>query len=307
MRRAVDQLIHRRKYDAVVIQLYPAVQFRPKGFEGPVILDFEDPPSTKEALTARWLGRLARLRTTIDHPRLVSYERACVERFDKVVFASRRDAAEFAQQYGCFDRSRFVPHAVDVDTSDSNRVAGMVVMSGNMGHPPNVAAAEFVCRDVFPRVLRAMPQATLWVVGATPTRAVRALGRAKSVTVTGRVSDVRFYLRQAMVAVCGVPVVIGAQTKILEALACGTPVVTTSAGNHGIEAVSGEHLYVADDAAEFAERIISLLKGERWLDLSRAGRRLVHERFSVDRAGLALESVLREAVAERGGAECSRA
>ena len=306
MRRAVDELVRQRKYDAVVVQIGAAAQFRPTHFEGPVIIDFEDPPSLKLERTAQWLSWWPRMLARIEHGRMLSYERRCAEWFDKLVFISRRDAREFGERHHCLEKVSWVPHGVNIPlgaaADSSERADGMVVMSGNMAHAPNAAAAEFICREVFPKVHQTIPHATFWIVGANPTRAVRRLGRSESIRVTGWVPDVRSYLQRARVAVCGVPVVIGTQTKILEALACGTPVVTTSAGNHGIEGVSGRHLYVTDDAREFAEKISSLLKGEGWTAMSSAGRCLALERFNWHHTGAALETVICEAIAERAAA-----
>ena len=97
-----------------------------------------------------------------------------------------------------------------------------------------------------------------------------------------------------MVSACPVRLRIGTQTKILEALACGTPVVTSSAGNHGIGGASGEHLYVADDPEEFAKKISTLLRGERWSELSENGRRFVEDNFTWEKSALKLEQVLEQ-------------
>jgi glycosyltransferase involved in cell wall biosynthesis len=303
MRRAVEALVRERQYDAIVVQLYPAAQFRPAAFDRPVILDFEDPPSIKVERTMPYVRSWRRALARIDHRRLIRYERDCTRRFDRLVFISRQDAREFGETYGCTEKVRWVPHGVAserVDGADRpKRVDGMMVVSGNMQHPPNVAGVEFICREVLGRVREVVPDATLWIVGANPTKAIRSLARSGSVMVTGWVSDVRQYLRQARVALCGVPVVVGTQTKILEALACATPVVTTSAGNHGIEATSGEQLYVADDPRLFADRIVSLLKGERWDAMSFAGQRLARDRFDWSQTGAALEHVILEAIDEQ--------
>jgi glycosyltransferase involved in cell wall biosynthesis len=83
---------------------------------------------------------------------------------------------------------------------------------------------------------------------------------------------------------------IGVQTKVLEALASGTPVVTTAAGNSGIGAKSGVHLWVADEPMEYAARVVQLLRGDQWDDLSKRGMHLVKERFTWARSAMELES-----------------
>ena len=165
-------------------------------------------------------------------------------------------------------------------------------MTGNMYHPPNVDAVEFFCIDIFPLICQRDPSANLWLVGANPVATVRKWARDPRIKVTGFVPGVRTYLREAMVSVCPVRLRIGAQTKILEALACGTPVVTTSAGNYGIGAVAGQHLYVADDPREFADRVVSLLSAEEWNELSQNGQRFVRDNFSWENSSAKLEQIV---------------
>jgi glycosyltransferase involved in cell wall biosynthesis len=141
-------------------------------------------------------------------------------------------------------------------------------------------------------VRASVPQAVLWLVGARPVPSVRRWGDQPGITVTGSVPDIRTYIREATVSICPVQLQIGTQTKVLEAMSSGTPVVTTSAGNNGIGGRSGEHLYVADTADDFAARLVALLAGERWDELSANGRRLVEERFTWERASAQLEAML---------------
>ena len=173
----------------------------------------------------------------------------------------------------------------------------MIVITGNMFHTPTVDAVEFFCNKVFPLICKREPSVTLWLVGDSPVRRVRKWTRNSRIKVTGFVPDIRNYLRQAMVSVCPIRLRIGTQTKILEALACGTPVVTSSAGNHGIGAVSGEHLYVADDPVDFADKTVALLRGERWSEFSRNGRRFVEDNFTWEKSVMKLEQILEQLVA----------
>src|SRR5262249_24925367 len=155
---------------------------------------------------------------------------------------------------------------------------------------PNVDGACFFLEEVFPRVLAAVPDARLAIVGAHPARRIRAAARrfGRRVTITGQVPDVGAHLRAAIVGICPIRLTIGVQTKVLEALAWGTPVVTTSAGNSGVAGVDGRQLLVADAPTDFAARVVALLRGEGWEQLSAEGRRLVEDRFSWARSAAEL-------------------
>jgi glycosyltransferase involved in cell wall biosynthesis len=210
---------------------------------------------------------------------------------------NQKDAVEFGRMVldACTD---WGPQGIDDETyrpcEEIARRNGMIVITGNMFHVPNVDAVEFFCRDVFPLVCQQEPSANLWLVGSRPAKQVRKWAKNSRIKVTGSVPDMRPYLHQAMVSVCPVRLKIGTQTKILEALACATPVVTTSAGNHGIGASSGEQLYVADEPVELSNRIVGLLKGERWHELSQSGRRFVESNFAWSKSAQKLEQIFEQ-------------
>jgi glycosyltransferase involved in cell wall biosynthesis len=131
----------------------------------------------------------------------------------------------------------------------------------------------------------------LWIVGAEPDMRIcaTAVCFGEHVVITGRVNNMSEYLQRAKVSICPVRLKIGVQTKILEALSWGTPVVTTSAGNSGIGGCSGRELWVEDESNIFASRVVALLRGENWHRLSEGGRKLVEERFSWELSAMELE------------------
>jgi glycosyltransferase involved in cell wall biosynthesis len=113
------------------------------------------------------------------------------------------------------------------------------------------------------------------------------------VKVTGRVDDITEYIRRAKISVCPIRLKIGVQTKILEALSWGTPVVTTEAGNSGIGAISGRHLWVDENPASFARHVVDLLEGKEWARLSEAGKTFVTSRNTWDASVARLEQEIR--------------
>jgi glycosyltransferase involved in cell wall biosynthesis len=92
-----------------------------------------------------------------------------------------------------------------------------------------------------------------------PHRTVRALGSDAAVNVTGRVDDVRSYLLHARAVVAPLRVARGIQNKVLEAMAMGRPVVVTSGAAAALTARLGVDLEVADDAADFAAKVLAVM------------------------------------------------
>lgn len=297
MAEAVDRRLAEETYDVVLFQLVQSAQFRPDWYQGPTIWNLEDPLALKiqrMLSTDPWYSRPLH-RNLVN--RLISYDTTQGPRFGRVTFVNKEDAADYKAIVN-HARTDWIPHGIDDVPchlpEEIPRQRGMIVITGNMFHMPNVDGVEFFCRKIFPLICEREPSANLWLVGARPVRRVKKWARNSRIKVTGYVPDVRVYLRRAMVSACPVRLKIGTQTKILEALACATPVVTTSAGNHGIGASSGEHLYVADDPSEFAGRVVELLRGEKWQELSQKGRQFVQDNFTWSQSALKLERILEQ-------------
>ncbi len=301
MAEVVRRHLRQGAYDVALFQKTETVQFLPEEYVGPTIWCMEDPPGLREQrllALSPWYSRPA-IQDRIS--RLRRYVRRQAIRFDRVLVLNEADARDYESTLKG-TKLDWVPYGIDTDVFEpgeaDTRREGMIVISGNMYHPPNVDAVEFFCKHVFPLVCKRVPSANLWIVGSEPTAAVRKWAEEERIKVTGFVHDLRPYLRQAMVSVCAVRLKIGTQTKVLEAMACGTPVVTTSAGNNGVGGVSGEHLYVADEPAEFAERVVALLNKERWATLSENGRQFVTANFTWEKSITKLENILGEVLRE---------
>jgi glycosyltransferase involved in cell wall biosynthesis len=300
MMRAVDRRLGNATYDVVLFQLLQMAQFRPSCYRGKTIWCLEDPPVLKGQRMlpmCAWYERPIVWGSTL---RLKRYERHQASRFDRVILVNKEDSFDYKTLLNTASLD-WVPSGIDVEafrpSGEISRREGMIVITGNMFHTPNVDAVEHFCREIFPLVCQRVPSATLWLVGAGPVSRIRKWTRDSRIKVTGFVPDIRPFLQEAMVSASPIRLRIGTQTKVLEALACGTPVVTSRAGNHGIGAVSGEHLHVADDPGVFADKVVSLLRGEGWCDMSKKGRRFVEDNFTWEKSVLKLEQILGQLVA----------
>jgi len=297
MAQMVNRKLANNTYDVVLFQLTLMAHYLPDRYPGATILSMEDPQVLKSQRWLTWESGFRRLLTRSRIAHLKRYELRHAPRFDRVLLLNESDVLDYRSLLPGA-KLDWVPHGIDVDAFCPSAVVprreGMIVITGNMYHPPNVDGIDYFCREIFPLIRRRVPSASLWLVGARPAAAVRKWAKDPQIKVTGFVPDIRPYLRQAMVSICPVRLKIGTQTKILEALACGTPVVTTSAGNNGVAAISGEQLYVADTPDKLAERVVELLNGNRWEALSQNGRRFVIENFTWEKSVTKLEKILSE-------------
>jgi glycosyltransferase involved in cell wall biosynthesis len=304
LRARVSELMDSENFDAIVLFELEALQCCAPRFYKKVVVNIEDPYSLKlirmQSLSVWSLWqRVARF---FDGLLTRHYERSVLPRLGKVLLLSAADAQDMRLQ-GKYENLGCVTYGVNkqsVNTIDfADRTGGMIVFSGNMHHLPNVDGILYFLRNVFPLVLHDVPYTTLWIVGSNPDRRIYDVAGSlgEHVVITGKVDDVSEYLRQAVVSICPVRLKVGVQTKILEALTFGTPVVTTSAGNSGIAGRSGEEMWVEDDPRNFAFRVVSLLRGENWSGLSENGRKLVEDRFTWDRSAEELEQHIKSNLA----------
>jgi len=192
---------------------------------------------------------------------------------------------------------------IGVDTTafapdpEAERDPARIVLHGNLSYAPNVACAELLARRVLPLVRGVRPDAHLAIVGRDPTPAVRALDALEGVRVVGPVDDIRSWITQSQVWAGPFVSGTGMKTKLLEAMATETPVVTTPLGARGVD-VSGDAALVGSTPTELAAHIARLLHDD---DLARrvgrAGAARVRERHAWPVVGAAFESIYAEAIA----------
>lgn len=303
-RQAVQQLLDTGNFDRIVCDfLVPAVNL-PSSLPCPAVLfthNVEAEIWRRHAETAAGVAR--RLLYRQQWRRMHRFERKTVARFDRVLAVSDADRQTLQRLYG--DRLAapvsVVPTGVDTEyfrpAADVQVRPRHLIFLGSMDWLPNEDGVLYFCRDVLPRIRAREPHVTLSIVGRAPTAAVKRLARDRGIDVTGRVDDVRPYLREA--AVCVVPLRIGGGTrlKIFEAMAAGKAVVSTTIGAEGLPVEHGTHLRLADDPEHFAQTVVSLLRqpAERCA-MEGAARALVAERFDWSAVGDDFERTLVETV-----------
>jgi polysaccharide biosynthesis protein PslH len=214
-------------------------------------------------------SRLERLFLQRQLPRLRAFEREACERAALVLACSTTDA-DTLRALAPDTRVEVVPNGVDLESNrpvdavdESASSNNSLVFVGQMGWFPNRDGVDWFLREVFPRILVARPHAEFVLVGKADGLEVPA-DVAKHVTLAGFVPDLRPFVHDAAVYVVPLRAGSGTRLKVLEAMALGKAIVTTSIGSEGIALRHGESALYADDADAFAGAVVSLLEAPQW-------------------------------------------
>jgi len=227
----------------------------------------------------QWLGMLYSL---IQWRKLARFERRCCYAADRVTVVSQADGTALRSLIPGL-RVTVVPNGVDTAAYDPQVAKPLdlgpaaIVFTGKMDFRPNVDGVLWFAQEVFPRVRAEVPEAHFYIVGQRPHRRLDVLRDNPEITITGFVPETPPYIAGAAVYVVPIRIGGGTRLKILEAMALEKAVVSTRLGCEGFPMMkAGDHLLVADDAAVFAQAVVTLLRNpSRQQTLGRAARGLV--------------------------------
>lgn len=282
MQRQVDQIIAAGEFQAAYVHLFrmaPYVAQHPDLYR---IVDLTDVISREIGLSLPYRGALWRLIYRFEKPRIERYERWVAGAFEETWLISPADRQALLRHCPSANL-QVVPIGVDSDhlypTGQPSQPDHLIFV-GHMRVPHNVDAVNHLVRDILPLVHQEIPTCTLDIVGADPGPQVQRLAGQPAVTVTGFVPDLNASLNRAAVFVAPMRFAAGVQTKVLEAMAAGRPVVTTSLVNRGLAAQPGRDLVVSDDPASMAHQIITLLRDpELRRQMGQAARQFVLDNY----------------------------
>ncbi len=278
---AIINQVCSKPFDLVWAERVYSIPMLPASLKGRIVIDLDDlehrsfgrQPGLKKVhhMTPLYWLEFLKLRRVERGLHLLPYEFVVCSELDR-------------KTLGAGPKLRVIPNGIDMPAGEATPVPAqsepVLLFVGNMSGPPNIDAVNFFCRSVLPLIRRKAPDVTLFIVGSDPSPEVRRLHNGESVVVTGTVPEVSSYLRRAAAVVAPIRFGGGTRIKILEALAHGRPVVSTSMGAEGLELEDGKHLLIADSPSAFADACVRLLQDEGLRDqLGREGFQQVRNRY----------------------------
>ncbi len=288
-------------YEAVIASQLPTAGYVEK-YQGPVKI-FE------EVEVGVYLGRIEAQRGLNGFgPRLTwfksaQYLRRLLASFDAATVVSAPEKRALAQLGIDTSHVSLIPNGIDVE--QYARVPAVpepytLIFNGALTYSANYDAVQFFLDEIYPRLREQEPRVRFAVTGRTDGVALDQLPREPGVTFTGYVQDIGAAVANS--SVCVVPLQEGGGTrlKILEAMALGTPVVSTSKGAEGLSVTPGENILIADDPVEFASHVLEILHNPLLrARLTANARKLVQSKYDARAIGDKFEVLLQETVERR--------
>jgi len=227
---------------------------------------------------------IMRLRAWLHSAMLKKWEPRYASRFDRCFAVSKPDR-DLILKMNPLLRVNVIPNGVDTHYYQPVRLEEKqpaLLFIGNMAYEPCSDGALWFFNEILPYLQQKMSDIQVWIVGNNPPEAISCLD-GNGVHVTGRVDDVVPYYQRSSIAIVPIRAGGGTRLKIMEAMALGRPVVSTTIGCEGLEVEDGRHILMADHPIEFAEKVLSLLKdGILYRHIVDEARRLVVDRYDWD-------------------------
>jgi len=223
-------------------------------------------------------------------------------RFDCNVLMSTTDETDLRKMAPGITTA-IVPNGVDIEyfqPSGAN-VEPAIIYTGGMNMFANEDAVLYLLNEMWAEIKQAVPGVHFYVIGQDPTKEILEIAKKDgSVTVTGFVDDIRPYVARSAVYVVPIRVGGGTRLKVLDALAQGKAIVSTSVGCEGISVTDGIDIRIEDEPGEFVRRTVELLMdaGKRE-ELGAKARKLAVDEYSWEKIGRVLDGVYQEAGAKR--------
>ena len=305
LQQQVDDLIEACGIDAVFCSSSPMAEyvFRSRHAQGALraatrVMDLIDVDSLKWSQYAEvspaWKAWIYRYEAR----HLAAYETRISREYRRVIVVSEEEKRRFPGVEH-LQNIAAMSNGVDLDyfaTAQGKRheaAARALVFTGVMDYWPNAEGVQWFVERIFPRIRANVPDAKVFIVGNRPGPDVRRLGATEGVTVTGFVEDVRDYLSAAALCIVPLRIARGVQNKVLEAMAMGKAVVSTSQAFEGLRAEENRDILVADGEEAFAAAVVRLLRDpDEAARIGRNARLCVERNYSWEENLRLLDEVL---------------
>lgn len=275
LKQQIDSWLQQESFDAIFVHCSSVAQYVEDVKGIPKILDFGDMDSEKWLSYRSFKPFPLGLGYWWEGNKMAMAEKRLAAKFDMATCTTKAEL-ETLNDLQSAKRTEWFPNGVDAEffkPDGQSYGSNSISFIGRMDYFPNQQCMLEFCHHTLPLIQKSIPETTLYIVGADPSDEIRKLEAHKGVVVTGSVKDVRPYIMKTAAMVAPLNIARGTQNKILEAMAMGVPVVSSTLAAGGIDATPGEHFITADTPDEYAKVLVELMQSpELRTQYAKAGR-----------------------------------
>ena len=291
--KKVDALLAKHQPDMLFGQLVRVSEYiRHK--KTPKAIDYQDVFSygmKRRRDIASWITRPV---YNMEYQRLCRYEAAVFDEFEVKTIISKpdRDLIPHPKK----EEILIIPNGVDHEFFKPRQEEKKydIVFTGNMSYAPNVNAVDYLANEILPLVWKQIPEAKMYIAGATPDPKVKKAACDK-IIVSGWLDDIRDAYAQSRVFIAPMRIGTGLQNKLLEAMSMGIPAITTPLANASLGAKPNEEILVGDNASALAQHIVTLLTDQgKAQQIAQAGFDFTNRVYDWGKATEILESEMKK-------------
>ena len=293
LQKKIDSAIAQKRFDAIICTssamaeyIYKCSTLRSLKNKPLLLMDFMDLDSDKwqqygntSSWPMKWIyQREARI--------LSKYEQQITHDFDVSFFIADAEVELFKSQTSDTGKVLTMGNGMDTDLFTPAKInpeneAPVFLFTGVMDYKPNIDAVVWFVAQIWPVVLSKYPKARFVIAGMNPSSSVQELVKVSGIDVTGFVDDILPYYHQANYFVAPFRLARGVQNKVLQAFACGLPVISTSMGAEGIDCIENKSILIANTQAEFLLSIEKLEQDQQFREMIKDNAlALIHDHYS---------------------------
>ena len=271
----IHRLIEKHNPDMLFGQLLRVAEYI-RHEKTPKTMDYQDVFSMGMKRRSEIASFYMRPFFNMEYKRLRRYEHDIFDDFDVKTIISKQDRDFIDHQNK--DEILIVPNGVDHEyyTPQNQEKKYDIVFTGNMAYAPNVNAVEYLANHIMPLVWKHLPDAKLYIAGATPDPRVKKVA-SENIIISGWLDDMRDAYAQSRIFIAPMRIGTGLQNKLLEAMSMRLPCITTSLANGSLHAEEGKEILVGNNEYELADHIVTLLTDkEKTESIAQNGYDFVH-------------------------------
>jgi sugar transferase (PEP-CTERM/EpsH1 system associated) len=231
---------------------------------------------------------------------ITKFEASIVKKFDHCLLITQTEVDLFKSIHGSVANLTAVENGLDTSVfyppnQPRTNKSPYFLFAGVMDYAPNIDAVMWFMEYVWPAIKKQWPQAKFCIAGMNPTDKIKKLQDIEDIEVTGFVDDIKPYFDKTNIFVAPFRIARGVQNKILQAFACGLPVIATSMGAEGIRYKAEQDILLADTPEQYIDKIKLLINNkERYLALSNNALNTIDENYSWDSILAPLTTLLKK-------------